>query len=201
MSCTLANDSKSGTTVRTPHSRRRAGWDAADGFQLGGPRVATMHVEADGQRTAIALEWRDGAPIARFGDASETASRARDDVFWRSADGELIAVEAEDETLVIRAGVQTSVRAPEYLGANETAAGEAGAVVSPLHGKLVALFVKVGDLVRKNQRIAVVEAMKMEHALIAPTAGRVIAVSASEGAQVARGARLVMIAPTEGDAT
>ena len=176
-----------------------AGWDAADGFQLGGPRVATMRVEADGQRAAIALEWRNGAPIARLGDAGETASRAPDDLFWRSADGALIAVEAADETLVIGAGVQTSVRAPDYRGANEGAAGEAGAVVSPLHGKLVALFVQAGDVVRKNQRVAVVEAMKMEHALIAPIAGHVVEVSAKEGAQVARGARLVMIAPTEGD--
>ncbi len=176
-----------------------AGWDAADGFQLGGPRVATMRVEADGQRAAIALEWRNGAPIARLGDAGETATRAPDDLFWRSADGALIAVEAADETLVIGAGVQTSVRAPDYRGANEGAAGEAGAVVSPLHGKLVALFVQAGDVVRKNQRVAVVEAMKMEHALIAPIAGHVVEVSAKEGAQVARGARLVMIAPTEGD--
>ena len=179
-----------------------AGWDMADGFQLGGaPRVTTMCVEADGARVDVALEWLEGAPVARLGDAGETATRAPGDSFWRSADGVLTGVEAGDETLVLREGVQTSLRAPTFLGAVDALADTVGAVVSPMHGKLVALDVRVGDVVRKNQRVAVVEAMKMEHALIAPTAGRVTHVAAGEGAQVARGARLVMIAPMEGDAT
>ena len=179
-----------------------AGWDVADGFQLGGaPRVTTICVEADGARVDVALEWLEGAPVARLGDASETATRAPGDAFWRSADGVLTGVEAGDETLVLRDGVQTSLRAPAYLGAADAMADAAGAVVSPMHGKLVALDVRTGDVVHKNQRVAVVEAMKMEHALVAPTAGRVTHVAAGVGAQVARGARLVMIAPMEGDAT
>jgi 3-methylcrotonyl-CoA carboxylase alpha subunit len=177
-----------------------SGWDVADGFQLGGaPRVTTIGVEADGLRANVAIEWLGAEIVARCGDARETATWFEEDAFWRSADGALIAVAAADETLVIRAGVQTSLRAPTYFGATEATTGEAGAVVSPMHGKLVAIDVRVGDTVRKKQRVAVVEAMKMEHALIAPVAGRVALVAASEGAQVARGARLVMIDPTEGD--
>ena len=62
-----------------------------------------------------------------------------------------------------------------------------------MHGKLVALFVAVGDAVAKGQRLAIVEAMKMEHLLTAPRDGVVQEVSGEPGGQVAQGARLVTI--------
>ena len=49
----------------------------------------------------------------------------------------------------------------------------------------------------KGQRVAVVEAMKMEHALVAPGDGVVAEVAAKEGAQVAEGAKLLSIAIEE----
>lgn len=67
------------------------------------------------------------------------------------------------------------------------------AVKAPMHGKLVALFVKKGDTVEKGQRLAIVEAMKMETALVAPRAGVVAEVSGTPGGQVALGARIVVI--------
>jgi 3-methylcrotonyl-CoA carboxylase alpha subunit len=60
-----------------------------------------------------------------------------------------------------------------------------------MHGKLVALFVQPGDRVEKGQRLAVLEAMKMEHVLLAPVAGEVMEVAAAAGGQVAEGARLI----------
>jgi 3-methylcrotonyl-CoA carboxylase alpha subunit len=62
-----------------------------------------------------------------------------------------------------------------------------------MHGKLIALLVKAGDKVEKGQRLAVVEAMKMEHALTAPRAGTVVEASGTVGAQVAQGAKIVVI--------
>ena len=63
-----------------------------------------------------------------------------------------------------------------------------------MHGKLIAVFVEPGDRVEKGQRLAIVEAMKMEHALVAPAAGEVAEVAAEPGAQVAEGARLIVLA-------
>ena len=68
-----------------------------------------------------------------------------------------------------------------------------GAVKSPMHGKLVAVLVAVGDMVTKGAKLAIVEAMKMEHALTAPFAGRVTEITAAPGAQVGQGAKLVVI--------
>jgi 3-methylcrotonyl-CoA carboxylase alpha subunit len=66
-----------------------------------------------------------------------------------------------------------------------------------MHGKVVAVFVAPGERVEKGQRLAVVEAMKMEHALVAPVAGEVTEVVAEPGAQVAEGMPLIHIRTEE----
>ena len=62
-----------------------------------------------------------------------------------------------------------------------------------MHGRVVALHVSVGDAVERGQRLAVVEAMKMEHVLVAATTGVVTQVTVEAGAQVALGVPLVII--------
>jgi 3-methylcrotonyl-CoA carboxylase alpha subunit len=66
-----------------------------------------------------------------------------------------------------------------------------------MHGKVLAVMVKPGDRVTKGQRLAIVEAMKMEHSLTAPNAGRIGEIAISVGSQVAEGAKLMTIQPTE----
>ena len=50
-------------------------------------------------------------------------------------------------------------------------------------GRLAALFVAEGDTVEAGQRLAVVEAMKMEHALVAPFAGRIVDLTAASASR------------------
>ena len=59
-----------------------------------------------------------------------------------------------------------------------------GDILSPMPGKIIAVDVAQGDQVAAGQRLLVLEAMKMEHALTAPFDGTVTEVNASEGAQV-----------------
>jgi biotin carboxyl carrier protein len=54
-------------------------------------------------------------------------------------------------------------------------------------------LVELGDEVRRGQRIAVIEAMKMEHALTAPFDGVIGAIAAEIGSQVAEGAIVLRI--------
>ena len=56
------------------------------------------------------------------------------------------------------------------------------------------MFVKPGDSVAKGDRIAVVEAMKMEHVLHAARAGRIAKLAVTEGQQVAQGALIAALA-------
>lgn len=69
----------------------------------------------------------------------------------------------------------------------------AGAVLSPLPGVILDVHVKVGDTVKIGQKIAVLEAMKMENVINADKAGKVIEVKVSKGDSVLEGAALVII--------
>jgi 3-methylcrotonyl-CoA carboxylase alpha subunit len=62
-----------------------------------------------------------------------------------------------------------------------------------MHGKLLAVLVTAGEVVSKGHRLAIIEAMKMEHALVAPQDGVVTEIVAAVGAQIAEGARIMAI--------
>jgi geranyl-CoA carboxylase alpha subunit len=74
-----------------------------------------------------------------------------------------------------------------------------GRVVAPMHGSVVEIVVAVGETVRVGARVAVVEAMKMQHALTAGVDGEVTAVAVKVGQQVAAGDLLVEIAELDPD--
>jgi biotin carboxyl carrier protein len=64
-------------------------------------------------------------------------------------------------------------------------------------GKLLRVLVREGQSVTRGQTLVIVEAMKMEHAVKAPQAGRVAELKAREGDMVAPGTPLVRL---EGEA-
>jgi 3-methylcrotonyl-CoA carboxylase alpha subunit len=68
-----------------------------------------------------------------------------------------------------------------------------GSIKAPMHGKVLELFVGAGEAVAGGQRVAVLEAMKMEHTLRAPFAGTVASVAVAVGTQVVEGAQIMMI--------
>jgi 3-methylcrotonyl-CoA carboxylase alpha subunit len=68
-----------------------------------------------------------------------------------------------------------------------------GGLNAPMPGKVVSFSVKVGDAVTKGQIVAVMEAMKMEHAIIAPADGVVAELLYAVGEQVAEGAALLSL--------
>jgi geranyl-CoA carboxylase alpha subunit len=67
--------------------------------------------------------------------------------------------------------------------AAEAAGG--GRVLAPMHGALLEIFVKPGDVVETGTRLAVLEAMKMQHDIVAEIDGTVQQVCAEPGTQVA----------------
>jgi geranyl-CoA carboxylase alpha subunit len=71
-------------------------------------------------------------------------------------------------------------------------AGESN-VLAPMNGRLIALLVSAGDKVVKGQRVGVLEAMKMEHQLLARRDGVVERVGAAVGDQVAARAQVVKL--------
>ncbi|MBC5762827.1 acetyl-CoA carboxylase biotin carboxylase subunit [Ramlibacter albus] len=67
-------------------------------------------------------------------------------------------------------------------------------VSAPMNGRLLALYVATGDKVTKGQRVAVLEAMKMEHQLLARRDGTVERIGATVGEQVTSRAVIVKLA-------
>jgi len=59
-----------------------------------------------------------------------------------------------------------------------------GAILAPMPGKVIAVDVASGDEVTEGQRLLVLEAMKMEHALTSPFAGKVAELTVKQGDQV-----------------
>ncbi|TPX33164.1 acetyl-CoA carboxylase [Synchytrium microbalum] len=77
--------------------------------------------------------------------------------------------------------------------------GPAGSIPipAPMQGTIVSIDVKEGDLVKKGQQIAVMEALKMEHVIASPNPGRVKLIVASKGTTLFSGRPLMFIEPTE----
>ena len=69
-----------------------------------------------------------------------------------------------------------------------------GRVVAPMHGKILEIAVDPGDIVARGDRLLVIEAMKMQHDIVAPAAGAVADILQRAGVQVAAGDPLVDIA-------
>jgi biotin carboxyl carrier protein len=70
----------------------------------------------------------------------------------------------------------------------------AGGLLSPMPGTIRKVHVAEGDQVAKGQVLLVLEAMKMEHAIRAPHAGRVLRLAFAEGDLVDSGAELAQVA-------
>ena len=68
-----------------------------------------------------------------------------------------------------------------------------GTVTSPLPGMIIEVAVHAGDHVKRGQRIAVLEAMKMENDIVAALDGTVNAVCVGKGDSVNAGDALVVI--------
>ena len=68
-----------------------------------------------------------------------------------------------------------------------------GDIRAPMHGALTEIFVKKGEAVEIGARLAVVEAMKMQHDILADISGEVTDIFAKAGTQVAADAPLFKI--------
>ena len=71
--------------------------------------------------------------------------------------------------------------------ARATQAGGDGRITAPMNGRVVSVMVASGEAIKAGQTLLVLEAMKMEHAILARADGTVLEVLVQAGAQVAPG--------------
>jgi acetyl-CoA carboxylase biotin carboxyl carrier protein len=66
-------------------------------------------------------------------------------------------------------------------------------VTVPMVGKIVSVSVKVGDKIKEDDQVAVLEAMKMEMPVVAPITGTVKEIRVAPGQEVEAEAVIAMI--------
>jgi 3-methylcrotonyl-CoA carboxylase alpha subunit len=163
-----------------PHSP----WDIADAFELTGGRESAYDFEVDGSMNKVSVLWNaDGPKLTDGGAAAQTQ-----------------IIPADDGVIVWSAMRQTHMRFQDRRRAGP-GDSSGGVLRSPMPGRLAKLFVREGDHVARGDRVAVIEAMKMEHILHAPADGAVTGLPHGEGEQVDLGAVIAELRTDDGHAS
>jgi acetyl-CoA/propionyl-CoA carboxylase biotin carboxyl carrier protein len=194
-------------------------WDVPSGWRVGenawlswtvetGAGAGTR-VDARGTPAAAAVRVDGGAPIAasvsRVPPAAGRAAGAGAEELlvtldgvstrWWLADAPAAPGTTGATLWVGHGGAAWPLRERVREPGTAAAAAGGGQARSPMPGTVIAVDVAAGDAVTAGQRLAVVEAMKMEHAITAPVAGLVKDVLVGVGARVALDALLAVVEP------
>ena len=154
-----------------------------------GDRVRVVEVVAQGAgRYRVTV---DGAPFEVAAERLE-GDRLR----LTTEQGETIAeLTAAGARRFVRLGTLDFVLDREPAGSRQGGGRgrrtHAGGLESPMPGVVTRVMAKVGDAVTKGQPLLALEAMKMEHVIRAPHAGRIRSVAAAVGEMVNGGVPLV----------
>jgi len=120
----------------------------------------------------------------------EFATQAVHTRFVEAHLSDLLAVAAQVDAAAAKHARPAAIQATQVVARDE----DDGLIVkAPMPAKLVQFEVDVGDVVPAGAQIGVLEAMKMEHLLHAPAAGRVVALLADPGDYLVEGQSLVKL--------
>ena len=114
-------------------------------------------------------------------------------------------VELENAPAAVMPGSdRASQKTPDQVGSDgkpaaaaptpKAPAGAGEKVNSPLPGVIIEVSVKEGQAVKSGQKVAVLEAMKMENEISAPKDGTITAIHVNKGDSILEGAPIVTIA-------
>jgi 3-methylcrotonyl-CoA carboxylase alpha subunit len=174
-------------------------WAQSDGWKSHGAQVRSFSIEYAGEsHTALLRTMRGGA-------LELTVDGRAFPMQW-SAQGQALDVRIGEQRSLVNvyangpvahvftARGATQIVAIDALAHAGDAQSEGGRLTAPMPGKVVSFAVKAGDVVKKGQALAVMEAMKMEHTIAAPADGTVDELLFAPGDQVTEGSELLRMA-------
>ncbi len=177
-------------------------WAAGDGWRLFGQAAEDVHLQSDQGDHFITALWRGESRYRLgFGDGGEheadgafEGERVRLILDGRQA--HLRVIDTEDVLVVLGDDCEDRLRliAPDATAVAESAGD--GRITAPIPGQVRGVLVAAGDRVARGQVLVVMEAMKMEISLSAPSAGIVGRVAANVGSMAEEGQVLVEIDPS-----
>jgi 3-methylcrotonyl-CoA carboxylase alpha subunit len=172
------------------------GTPEAAGFVLWQPLEREVVLLHSGEEVTVRLRTLSAAAHdLRVGETWVEARRV--DGQWRMdarpAPG--VAVAGRRITVFAQYGLGFDLVDP--LARDSAAGGDAALVEAPMPGLVKAVFARAGQTVAQGDRLAVLEAMKMEHSLLAARDGVVAEVLVAAGDQVSAGAALIRLEEEE----
>ncbi|SHK75866.1 3-methylcrotonyl-CoA carboxylase alpha subunit [Roseovarius marisflavi] len=166
--------------------------DPETGFALWAPLAREVVLRRNDEEVNVRIHSLGaGAHDLDIAGRRVEARRAGDG--WR-IDGQPaapVAVHGADITVFTQYGV--GFQAIDPLERDSAAGGDTALIEAPMPGLVKAVFARPGQSVARGDRLAVLEAMKMEHSLLAARDGVVAEVLVAAGEQVTAGAALVRL--------
>ncbi|MES2710953.1 MAG: acetyl-CoA carboxylase biotin carboxylase subunit [Pseudomonadota bacterium] len=169
-------------------------WASGDAWRMNtAGHHAVLLRDADGRVATLRLEARpDG--VLTVADATLAEGRLMLDGHTRP-----VLVIRQGAMLTVAFGGMTHVfEEVDPLAPPPPAATTGERVIAPIPGRVIQVLVAVGDHVSKGAPLVVIEAMKMEIALRAPSDGIVLALRATLDGMVAEGAEVVTLGAEAG---
>lgn len=181
-----------------PGSDPGSPWHRADGWRLNGEGAHTFSLRSGHLVYSVMVRYRhDSSWKLELPDGTMINARAvrdEDGILVADLDGvrrRAVVLHDAGQILVLAGGRQHVLRR-EACGLQVVEDhGPSGSLVAPMPGKVVQVMVRQGDRVTRGQVLMILEAMKMEHTVKAPSDGTVGAVVYGPGDQVSDGARLL----------
>jgi len=184
---------------RRPADTGTSPWQHTGGWRLGPGGQRRWRFFVDGAEVDVGVSFLDETVLVDIGGETDIASGSLD------ADGSLTA-DIDGKPVRARARVLgNSVhlffdgrhhaigwRDP-YLPPPDVVERHAG-LIAPMPGRIIAILAKDGATVARGAPLIVMEAMKMEHTVTAPSAGVIEKVLCSIGDQVKEGVELLRLA-------
>jgi 3-methylcrotonyl-CoA carboxylase alpha subunit len=193
-------DALTAVAVLTPSHWARAGMAAMGldrpcagaGFNLWGPLRQSVTLSHEGQERTLAVEVNSpDAQTWYVGDAVVVAKCVGGQWLLDGMSAPTVALSEICVTVFDAYGIAFDIVDP--LQRDASSMGDGDIVDAPMPGLVKAVNAKAGQSVTAGDRLVVLEAMKMEHALLAPRDGFIAAVLVSEGDQVEAGAALIRL--------
>ncbi|MEO8250970.1 MAG: biotin carboxylase N-terminal domain-containing protein [Chloroflexota bacterium] len=141
-----------------------------------------------GQRGPWGGGWRAAAPAAvrmRSGSEERRVELGGPSQAEIAVEGGVAHVDVEGQSLELSLAMSPSVEEAVRQAADH--AGGRAALIAPMPGRVIAVHAPEGASVLAHQALVVIEAMKMEHAVVTPLAGTVTRMAVAVGQQVQRG--------------
>ena len=100
---------------------------------------------------------------------------------------------ADVQAAPVQSAAPAAAAAPQASAPAAPKSGAGKDIVSPLPGVIISIDVKEGQTVKRGEKVAVIEAMKMENEILSECDGTVTAIHVSKGDSVLEDAKIVTI--------